>query len=59
MRGAGGVIHHGRAIGIDYDAAVSLSVVTAGAAADQEFEGLRVVLELREEVVGQVELDGW
>ena len=33
-------------------------IETAGAAADEEFEGLRVALELLEEVVGQVDPDG-
>ena len=58
MGGAGRVVHHRYAIGVGCHTAVGLRVEPAGPAADQELERLWVVLELREKVVGQVELDG-
>ena len=58
MLGPGRVVHHWYAAGVDRHAAVGQHIEPAGPAADKELERLRVALELREEVVGRVELDG-
>src|SRR4051794_11936409 len=58
MHGASGIVHHRYAIGAGCYAAVSRRIEAASAAADQESEWLWIILELHEEVVGQIELDG-
>src|SRR4051795_10317756 len=58
MLGPGRVVHHWYAVGVDRHAAVGQHIEPAGPAADKEFERLWIALELREEVIGQVEPDG-
>jgi hypothetical protein len=58
MHGAVHIVQHRSAIGLDRHTAPGLRIKATGSVADQEFEGLGVLFELSEKIVGLIKLSG-